>query len=72
MKTNDGHELTGTEPRELVTELRRISVTQTHTNAEFMAQSAARALAQTGQRVRCDTADNFVADLLEVGLLTED
>lgn len=72
MRTNDGQELRGAVPAEVVLELREISMEPTATVHEFMAQTAARALRQTGQRVRCDTAENFVCDLLTAGLLLED
>ena len=72
MRTRDGIELSGPAARDIVAELRLKSFVQASTAAEFRAQMAARAEAYYGRRVRCDTDDNFVADLLDVGELLEE
>jgi hypothetical protein len=73
MRTNDGTEIKATTPDDVVTELRLSSrLTPARSNREFMREAAGRALAQTGKRVRHDSAENFIGDLLLAGLLTDD
>lgn len=72
MRTKDGTELRGTTPAELVAELNATSRSPCATDAEFRYQMAGRASLYAGKRIRCDTDENFIADLIEVGQLSED
>lgn len=72
MRTRDGIELTAATDEDRVRELHKMSRSPCATVGEFRYEMAGRALLQTGQRVRCDTDENFVADLLKVGLLLDD
>lgn len=72
MRTRDGVELIGTDPTEIVKELHRMSRSPCATDSEFRAQMAARAQLQTGQLVRCESDEKFVADLVAVGLLLDE
>ena len=72
MRTREGIELRGHTPAELVKELHAMSRSPCATDAEFRYTMAGRALTQTGQRVRCGSDEEFIADLVEVGLLLED
>jgi hypothetical protein len=72
MRTKDGDILLGATAEELITELRQTSYTPTTSNRQFMADLAHRTLLQNGRRIRTDNPDNFIADLIEAGLLYED
>lgn len=72
MKTREGIELVGRTSDEIVKELHKMSRSPCATDAEFRYQMAGRALTQTGKRVRCGSNENFIADLVEVGLLLEE
>ena len=71
MRTSDGIELSGNTPAELVRELRLAAPCPQPSDLAFMRLAAARAQLDVGKRIRCDTAENFIADLLLVGLLEE-
>jgi hypothetical protein len=72
MRTHDGLELTAKTPAGIVHELRVATRGRRgRSEADFMAIAASRAELQTGKRIRCDTAEHFVADLLTAGLLLD-
>lgn len=68
--TNDGHTLRATTPQDIVAELNDISFTPEKTAAKFMTASADRILAFSGQKIRTDSAENYVADLFSYGFLS--
>lgn len=72
MRTRDGIEIAANTPVEIVRELHKMSRSPCATDAEFRHQMAGRAMTQTGKRVRCDSDESFVTDLIEVGLLLEE
>ena len=72
MRTNDGIELRGGTPEEIVRELHKMSRAPCATDAEFMHQMAGRVALQTGKRISAATAAEFVRSLVAVGLLTEE
>lgn len=72
MRTKDGDYVMGATPAEQVADLRAKAFNQGDNDAEYMRLTASRALLQTGKRVRCDTAEHFIADLMEAGLLWEE
>lgn len=72
MRTREGEYLNGSTPTELVRELHKMSRAPCPTDTEFMRQMAARAGLQTGKRVSCATAEEFIGCLLAVGLLIDD
>ena len=72
MRTREGEELHGRTPTEIVRELHKMSRSPCPTDAEFMRQMAARAGLQTGKKVSCRNAEEFVGCLLAVGLLIDD
>lgn len=72
MRTNDGIELTGRTPKELVRELHKMSRSPCATDAEFMAQMAGRVALATGKRVSCATHEEFVRSLVAVGSLLDE
>lgn len=72
MRTNDGVELTGRTPAEIVRELHKMSRSPCPTDAEFMAQMAARVALATGKRVSSATYEEFVRSLVAVGSLLDE
>jgi hypothetical protein len=72
MRTREGEVLRGSTPTELVRELHKMSRSPCPTDGEFMRQMAARAGLQTGKRISCATAEEFIGCLLAVGLLIEE
>ena len=72
MITREGEVLRGGTPTELVRELHKMSRSPCATDGEFMRQMAARAGLQTGKRISCASAEEFVGCLLAVGLLIEE
>lgn len=70
--TNDGAVARGATAEEVVADLHRQSVVQGMAEAElddWMAATAERTLLQVGRRVRHGTAEEFLADLAEMGLV---
>lgn len=55
----------------IVEEMRRGSFGAERTLDDYMLATAARAEAQTGKKVRTTSPEDFVADLVSVGLLEE-
>ena len=72
MRTNDGEELKGTTPEAIVSELHRLSRTPAKDDVAFMCETAKRVLEQTGVTVSTAGAGEFVAGLVELGLLIEE
>lgn len=72
MRTNDGQVLTATTPRRLVTELHNLSWSPCDNDRAFMRETADRVMLQCGRRIRAAKADDFIADLLKLGLLIPD
>lgn len=72
MMTNDGTVLAGKTPVEIVDELRAASPTIYRKNKPFMREVSRRIVIDVGKRVRWDTEDNFVADLLQIGFLCDE
>jgi hypothetical protein len=72
MRTRDGIELSGNSPEEIVSDLRRRSFEQAGDNRAFMHETQGRVTLQIGKRIRCDTAEHFVDDLIKVGLLLDE
>lgn len=69
-RTNDGALIQGADARETAEALRAVSMTPGRDLSEFMWQTAGRVRTYNGARVRPDTPENFVADLVSAGLLT--
>lgn len=72
MRTNDGQEIIATTPKEIVAELHADSRAPAKNDRAFMQETADRIMAQFELRVRADRPENFIADLLKIGLLVED
>ena len=72
MRTRDGLELRGNTAAEVVHELHEASRSPCATDAEFARQMAGRAMLQTGRRIRPWPLEDFVADLVEAGLLLDE
>ncbi|MND03071.1 hypothetical protein D3C83_227180 [compost metagenome] len=72
MRTREGEYLHSSTPTELVRELHKMSRSPCPTDAEFMRQMAGRAALQTGKKVSCRNAEEFIGCLLAVGLLIDD
>lgn len=72
MRTNDGTELTGRTPAEIVRELHKMSRAPCATDAEFMHQMAGRVALTIGQRIPSTTTEEFVAALIACGTLLEE
>ena len=72
MRTREGEYLHSSTPAELVHELHKMSRSPCPTDTEFMRQMAARAALQTGKKVSCRNAEEFIGCLLAVGLLIGD
>lgn len=68
--TNDGQTLRATEPEAIVAELNDLSFSPEKTPGKFMTESAGRILAFSGQKVRTDSAENYVSDLFDYGFLS--
>jgi hypothetical protein len=69
--TINGQTFEADSPEELVSQLRESSWVATKDDGDFMYHSSLKAAAQIGKTVRCDTAANYVADLVANGLLKE-
>lgn len=72
MHTNDGLELLGKTPKEVVRELRASSHAPGNGETDFMQLLASRVALQTGKRVRSGSAEEFIEDLMAAGFLLED
>ena len=69
--TNDGALVSGATATDVVADLRRQSRSPEASLEAWRIAAAGYALTQTGKRVRPDSDDVFVSDLLEIGLLRE-
>jgi hypothetical protein len=69
-KANDGKTFEADDAEELVEQLHQDSFAPASSDQEWMKQTAERTVTQTGQPIRSDTAQHFVDDLLEQGLMT--
>lgn len=72
MRTNDGIELLGHTPEEILRELHKMSRSPCATDAEFMHQMAGRVALATGKKVSARSAEEFVQSMVAVGALLED
>lgn len=74
MRTNDGLEIASPRerPDEVVRELRESSNAPGDTDAEFMRQVARRVSRQHNRKIRCWPAEDFVEDLIKIGLILVD
>lgn len=72
MRTKDGEVVRGDTAEERVASLRELSRDKQRSLLDFMRVSSARAMVQTGCVVRCQRADEFIADLVSAGLLYEE
>lgn len=70
-KTYDGDVIKATSPADLVRQLHEGSRAPAPSDAEFMHQYAERVKLQSGDEIRHDTPEHFIADLLHVKRLTE-
>lgn len=61
----------GRNAREIVRAMHADAWMRSATDEDFMVECAKRAEMSTGRSVRYDTAENFIADLIAVGLLSE-
>lgn len=69
----DGGKVAATSPQDFVSQLHRGSWFDSHgTDREYMERFASRLQELDGTRVRTDTAENFLADLLESGFAKAD
>ncbi len=68
-KTEDGAVFCAVSAADLVRQLHEISMAPAEDDETWMAQTAARTQEQTGRPVRHDNAEEFVADLLKLGLI---
>jgi ABC-type glutathione transport system ATPase component len=71
MRTRDGQQLTGDTPEAIVTALHDLAFEREASDQAYMLETARLVMLQSGERIRHDTAENFVADLLRVGLLVD-
>ncbi len=74
-RMNDGTVIDAYSAAHLISEMCRVSWSTQGTDvtpAEFRKATALRAKDQTGHEVRFDTDKHFVADLIRVGLITEE
>lgn len=69
--TLDGQKFLAEDELDLVSKLHRASYSPSPSDEKFMHDTAERAQFQVGRFVRSDTPENFVADLIAVGLITE-
>jgi len=72
MRTNDGQVLRATTPSGIVQELNKRSLCPSGSNRQFMRDASMRVMVQLQKRVRTNNEENFVADLLEHGLLVDE
>ncbi len=70
-QTNDGAVIEGENPLDFVREFRKLAPEQEESLHAFMVAVAARVLMQNGSQVETDTPANFLAGLIQSGLLTE-
>ena len=69
---DDGSLITAVNPQQVVEMMRRSSrFASDETIEAYMEGFVDRYRIDSGNSVRCDTAENFVADLLKFGFLTE-
>ena len=68
-RTREGVALPGATPMEVVKSLRASAYDPHRDLPTFMAQVARGAELQTGLRIRCGNAADFIADLLAAGLI---
>jgi hypothetical protein len=68
----DGVKFRGATADEVVRDMHQQSFSAAKDDTLFMQQSAARASAMIGRPIRSNTADNYLADLVEAGLLSKD
>ncbi len=71
-RTNDGQSLHATRPKAVVKELHKASHTPEKDDQAFMKVTASRVRLQFDKRVRTDSAEHFVQDLLQIGLLIDE
>lgn len=71
-RTIDGTTFEATDATSAVRELHARSRSPCPSDADFRREMAKRALVQTGYRVRDATDDEFLTDLIQVGLVTEE
>lgn len=70
-KTLDGKHFLAEDELDLVSKLHQASYSPSPSDAKFMFDAAERAQFQVGRFVRSDTPENFISDLIAVGLITE-
>lgn len=70
-RTNDGEVFSASRARDVVRRLRALSHVPEPTPQAFMEAVAARVLKQFGTQVATDAPAQFVADLIQAGLLIE-
>jgi hypothetical protein len=68
-RTNDGQVLKTISAAEVVSELHGLSFSPCADDQEFMVQTAERVSVQFEKRVRSDSPEHFVEDLIAAGLL---
>lgn len=69
--TKGGDQFVAATPRHLVEQMRDSSFTPTGSVELYMVSAADRATEQEGAKVRSDTPEHFVADLIAAGLIKE-
>lgn len=69
--TDQGRSYSGTAAW-IVRQMNRDSWMRSNSKMEYMADVADRVLVQTGDRIRSDCAEHFLADLAAAGLITID
>lgn len=67
--TNDGRHFWASSERELVKALQDDSYTPTSSTSQFMNEVSRRTYVQTGRLIRTGKIYDFVADLVDAGLL---
>jgi hypothetical protein len=75
MNDGSGVTITADRPGQVVDKLHQASRSdqrQALSRKEFREETALRAQEQSGKPVRADTNENFLADLIAVGLITEE
>ena len=72
IRTNDGQTLVSTHPADVVNELNNMSFSPEKTPRRFMVESAGRILTFLGAKIRTDSAEHYVDDLFQFGLLNSD
>lgn len=68
-RTNDGQGLFAETPADIVKELHKLSFSPSANDQAFMHDTQGRVKMAYNKRIRCNSAENFVSDLLEIGLL---